>query len=34
MSFGFSPSNVVVAARVVWDLYEGLKDCPEEVEKI
>src|SRR5436305_12078106 len=34
MSFGFSPSDVVAAARLAWNLYKVLKDCPEEVEKI
>jgi len=34
MSFGFSPGDVVAAARLAWSLYEALKDCPEEVEKI
>jgi len=34
MSFGFSPSDIVAVARLAWSLYEALKDCPEEVEKI
>jgi|SRR6266480_4177872 len=34
MSFGFSPSDVVAVARLAWDLYKVLKDCPEDVEKI
>jgi hypothetical protein len=34
MSFGFSPGDVVAAAKLAWSLYEALRDCPEEVEKI
>jgi hypothetical protein len=33
-SFGFSPGDVALAAKLAWSLYEALRDCPEEVEKI
>jgi cob(I)alamin adenosyltransferase len=34
MSSGFSPSDVVSAAKLACNLYKVLKDCPEDVEKI
>jgi hypothetical protein len=34
MSFGFSPGDVVAAARLAGRLHEALRDCPAEAGEV